>query len=85
MGTFDQALIHKILREIDTYSSQGIVPVHNGHLQHMIEEGEILDYLLYMKREKLISGDLVTKGVNSTPHRLTNIRLTYFGIKTLRS
>jgi hypothetical protein len=84
MGTLDQNLIQTILREIDTSLTQGVLPVHNGHLQHLAEE-DILDYLLHMKREGLISGDLVTKGANSTPHRMTNIRLTYVGIRALRS
>lgn len=85
MSTLDQKLIHTILQEIDSSLSQGVLPVHNGHLKHLLEEGDVLDYLLSMKSDGLISGDLVTKGVNGTPYRMTNIRLTYVGIKALRS
>lgn len=85
MGTLDPNLVQTILREIDASLTQGVLPVHNGHLQHLVEADDILDYLLHMKREGLISGDLVTKGANSTPHRMTNIRLTYVGIRALRS
>jgi hypothetical protein len=85
MSTLDQKLLQTILAEIDGYLSQGILPVHNGHLKDLPGEGDVLDCLLLMKKEGLISGDLVTKGANSTPYRMTNIRLTYLGIKVLRS
>ena len=85
MSTLDQKLIHTILQEIDASLSHGVLPVHNGHLKHLSEEGEILEYLLMMKTQGLISGDLVTKSATRTPHRMTNIRLTYIGIKALRS
>jgi hypothetical protein len=85
MDTLDQKLIHTILKEIDTHLTQGILPVHNGHLEHLSGEGKILEYLLFMKNEGLISGDLVTRGANSMPYRITNIRLTYVGIRALRS
>ena len=85
MTTLDQKLIHTILQEIDSSLSQGVLPVHNGHLKHLLEEGDVLDYLLSMKSDGLISGDLVTRGINGTPYRMTNIRLTYVGIKALRS
>jgi len=45
----------------------------------------MLEYLIFMKSEGLISGDVVTKGVASIPYRMTNIRLTYAGIRALRS
>lgn len=85
MNTLDQELSHTILREIDSRLSQGFLPVHNGHLQEVAQKEETLEYLLLMKKEGLISGDLITKGVNSTPFRMTNIRLTYLGIRVLRS
>lgn len=84
MDTPDQKVIYAILREIDARLNRGVLPVHNDHLKHLSEEGEILDYLLYMKKERLISGDLITKGANNTPYRMTNLRLTYVGVKTLR-
>jgi hypothetical protein len=85
MSTLDQKLIHSILQEIDASLSHGVLPVHNGHLKHLSEEGQILEYLLLMKTQGLISGDLVTKCATSAPYRMTNIRLTYVGIKALRS
>jgi hypothetical protein len=85
MNTLDQKLVHTILKEIDTHLTRGVLPVHNGHLEHLCEEGKILEYLLSMKSGGLISGDLVTRGANSLPYRITNIRLTYAGIRALRS
>ncbi|MEK6288941.1 MAG: hypothetical protein AABO57_24750 [Acidobacteriota bacterium] len=85
MSTLDQKLLQTILVKIDSNLSQGILPVHNGHLKDLSAEADVLEYLLFMKKEGLISGDLVTKGTNSTPFRMTNIRLTYLGIRVLRS
>ncbi len=81
----DQKLIHTILQEIDNQLSQGVLPVHNGHLEHLFPEGGVLEHLLLLKKDGLISGDVVTKGTDHIPYRMTNIRLTYVGIKTLRS
>jgi hypothetical protein len=85
MNTPDQKLLQNILSEIDSHLSRGVLPVHNGHLKDLSDESDVLDYLLLMKKQGLISGDLVTKGANSTPYRMTNIRLTYLGIRVLRS
>ncbi len=84
LRTPDQGLIHAILQEIDSCLSQGVLPVHNDHLKHLSEMGEILDYLLLMREKRLIGGILITKGNDNTPHRMTNIRLTYLGVKALR-
>lgn len=85
MSTLDQKLLQSILVEIDSHLSQGILPVHNGHLKDLSDDADVLDCLMLMKKQGLISGDLVTKGTNSIPYRMTNIRLTYLGIKVLRS
>ena len=85
MSTLDQKLLQTILVKIDSNLSQGILPVHNDHLKDLSGETDVLEYLLLMKKQGLISGDLVTKGTNSTPFRMTNIRLTYLGIRVLRS
>jgi len=85
MSTLDQKLLQSILVEIDSQLSQGILPVHNGHLKDLSDETDVLDCLLLMKKQGLISGDLVTKGADCTPYRMTNIRLTYVGIRVLRS
>jgi hypothetical protein len=84
MRTPDRELIQTILQEINLCRNEGVIPVDNDHLKHLCEEGEILEYLLLIRDEGLIGGDLVTRGVNYTPHRMTNIRLTYLGIKLLR-
>jgi len=85
MSTLDQTVFPSILMEIDSYLSRGILPVHNGSLKDVAEAGDVLEYLLFMKKAGLISGDLVTKGIDSAPFRMTNIRLTYLGIRVLRS
>ena len=85
MSTLDQELLQTILVEIDSHLSRGILPVHNGHLKDLSDEAHVLECLLLMKKQGLISGDLVTKGTNSRPYRMTNIRLTYLGIRVLRS
>lgn len=85
MNKPDQELLQTILQEIAAQLHRGVLPVHNDHLKNLREEGDVLEYLLFLKKEGLISGDVVTKGVNSAPFRMTNIRLTYAGIRVLRS
>lgn len=85
MSKLDAELICTILQEINACLSQGVLPVHNDHLKHLLEEGNILDYLLFMKDKRLISGNLISKGVNNIPYRITNIRLTYLGIRALQT
>lgn len=76
-------LTHPILQEIDALSKKGVLPVSVNHLEHLCRQGDVLGRLIAMKSEGLISGDLITIGINGTPHRLTNIRLTYMGIRAL--
>ena len=83
VNTVDQKLIYAILQEIDTCLNQGVLPLHDDYLKHLSEAGDILEYLLLMKNERLIGGTLVTKGFNNTPHRMTNINLTHLGRKAL--
>ena len=85
MNTLDEKLVRNILLEIHTYLGRGVLPVHNGHLQRLSQDEDMLEYLLMMKKEGLISGDVVRKGAASIPYRMTNIRLTYAGIRVLRS
>ena len=80
----DPETLQTILREIATYLQRGVLPVHNEHLKYLSEEGDVLEYLLFLKKEGLISGDVVSKGANSVPYRMTNIRLTYAGIRMLQ-
>ena len=83
----DQDMIHAVLQEIDSQLKQGILPVNDHHLAHLCEgrEENVLDYLLHMKNEGLISGNIVRKGTEPTPHTMVNIRLTYLGMRTLNS
>lgn len=81
----DQEFTKKTLMEIDSLLKQGVIPISNSHLKHLSSEGGILSYLIELKAEGLISGDLITIGADRVkPHRMTNIRLTYIGIKKLR-
>lgn len=80
----DQELIQTILQEIDTLLKTGVLPVSLDHLKHLSQDTDILECLIAMKKEGLISGDLVTMSASGAPHRMTNIRLTYLGIKSLR-
>lgn len=80
----NQELTNSILREIDALLKNGVLPVNNDHLKHLDQEGKILDDLITMKNEGLISGDLIRISNDGTPHRMTNIRLTYVGIRALR-
>jgi hypothetical protein len=85
MKMLDDELLQTVLQGIVTRLNQGVLPVHNGHLQNLFQEEDVLEYLLVMKKEGLISGDVVTKGADNAPYRMTNIRLTYLGIRELRS
>lgn len=80
----DQALILAILQEIDVQMRDNPLPIGNDHLKHFEQEINVLEYLVAMKREGLIRGDLITNVASGAPHRMTNIRLTYSGIKVLR-
>ena len=42
MSTLDQELLQTILVEIDSHLSQGILPVHNGHLKDLSDEAHVL-------------------------------------------
>jgi hypothetical protein len=85
MGTLSQELVHSILAGIHSQLRKGVLPVHNGHLKDLPSDRDVMDCLLTLRRDGLISGDLVTRGANNTPYRMTNLRLTYLGIKTLKS
>src|SRR5712692_10596736 len=50
MSTLDQKLLQTILVKIDSNLSQGILPVHNGHLKDLSGETDVLEYLLFMKK-----------------------------------
>jgi hypothetical protein len=79
-----QELAHIILQEIDTLLKNGVLPITTDHLKHLSHEGNIVEHLITMKKEGLISGDTITLSAQGTPYRMTNIRLTYAGIRALR-
>ena len=83
MSRLDQELMHTILQKIDTCLHEGILPLHDDYLKHLSDKGEVLEYLLVMRDERLIGGALVTRGINNTPHRMTNISLTHLGRRAL--
>jgi hypothetical protein len=79
-----QETIKDTLQEIDALLKRGVLPVSNGHLNHLSQEGDILAQLLLMKSEGLICGDVITIGADVVrPHRMTNIRLTCLGMRRL--
>lgn len=80
----EDEVTYNILREIDLLLKNGILPVSNDHLKKFSPDRDILERLMRMKTEGLISGDLIRIGSRGEPHRMTNIRLTYMGIGKLR-
>ena len=80
----NQELTRTVLREIDALLKKEVLPVTNDYLEHLSNEVNILEYLLEMKAEGLISVNLITMSQSGSPHRMTNIRLTYAGIRALR-
>ncbi|HKV37996.1 MAG TPA: hypothetical protein VJX67_02195 [Blastocatellia bacterium] len=72
---------HNILREIDALLKTEVLPVSNDRLA---PQTNILESLITLKNQGLISGDIVRIGVSAAPHRMTNIKLTYLGLKALR-
>jgi hypothetical protein len=86
MSQVDEELVHGTLQEINRLLRQGMIPVHNGHLRSLISDVDVLDLLLSMRLRGLISGDLITVGQGEgVPHKLTNIRLTYVGLRQLQT
>jgi hypothetical protein len=81
----ENTLIIDTLLEIDVLLKKGVLPVNNAHLDHLSMEGNILGDLLSMKREGLICGAVIAIGEIARPYRMTNIRLTYLGIRMLQS
>jgi hypothetical protein len=86
MSQVDDKLVDSALLEISRLLKQGVVPVDNEQLQRLTNDVDVLDLLLFMRLGGLISGDLIKVGQGAgLPHKLTNIRLTYVGLRKLQS
>src|SRR5215471_3286264 len=81
----DEQLKREILKEIGRLSKELSLPIHSEHLGHLSDEVDMLQVLLLMKEEGLIGGEIVRIGHDRVAHRMTNIRLTYSGLKILQS
>jgi hypothetical protein len=82
MSNLDDTLVNSALKEIARLLKQGVMPVNNGHLCGLAQEVDVLDLLLLLRSGGLISGNLITVGTDAkTPYKMTNIRLTYVGIR----
>ena len=80
----DRELVYALLREIDSQSKAGVVPVTSDMLEPLGRGANVLEHLVAMREGKVISGDLIKELISGTPRRMTNIRLTYAGLRVLR-
>lgn len=81
----DQKLKRQILQEIGRLTKELSLPINSEHLEHLSEEADMLAVLISMKDEGLVGGEVVRIGHERLAHRMTNIRLTYNGLKILHS
>lgn len=79
----DQELKLAILRQVAEFVDAAIVPVSDDRLKRLSPDGAVLGHLMEMKTQGMIRGDVITAGADSVPHRMTNIRLTYQGLRVL--
>jgi len=79
----DEELKREILKEIGKLSKELSLPIHSEHLAHLSDD--MLQILISLKDEGLIGGEVVRIGHGRAAHRMTNIRLTYNGLKILHS
>jgi len=80
----NRELVYALLREIDSQSKAGVVPVTSDMPEPLGQGADVLEHLVAMREGKVISGDLIKELISGTPRRMTNIRLTYAGLKMLR-
>jgi len=80
----EEQLKREVLKEIGKLSKELALPIHSEHLAHLAE-GDMLPILISMKDEGFIGGEVVRIGYDRAVHRMTNIRLTYKGLKELNS
>jgi hypothetical protein len=81
----DQKLRRQILQEIGRLTKELSLPINSEKLEPLSDEVDMLAVLLSMKEEGLIGGEVVRIGRERAAHRMTNIRLTYNGLKILHS
>jgi hypothetical protein len=81
----DEQLKREILKEIGRLSKELSLPIHSENLNRLSDEVDMLQVLISMKDEGLIGGEVVRIGYDRVAHRMTNIRLTYNGLKVLHS
>jgi hypothetical protein len=81
----EEQLKREVLKEIGKLSKELALPINSEHLAHLSGEVDMLPILISMKDEGLIGGEVVRIGHDRTVHRMSNIRLTYRGLKELHS
>jgi hypothetical protein len=81
----DEQFKRQVLKEIGRLSKELSLPIHSEHLDRLSDEVDVLQVLLVMKADGLIGGEIVRIGHDHVAHRMTNIRLTYNGLKILHS
>ncbi len=81
----DEQLKREVLKEVGRLTKEHSLPIHSEHLDHLSDEVDMLTFLISMKDEGLIGGEVVRIGRERAVHRMTNIRLTYDGLKILHS
>ena len=79
----DQALVYAILQAIDGYSKAGNTPVNSDMLEHLGPMSQVLDYLMRLKKDRVIGGDLISDALTNAPRRMASLKLTYSGLKAL--
>ncbi|HEY6330830.1 MAG TPA: hypothetical protein VI756_15975 [Blastocatellia bacterium] len=78
-------LVHALLNEIDSKSKEGIAPITSDMLEQSGHGAEVLEYLIAMKTGRIISGDIIRERLSGIPRKMTSIRLTYAGLRALRT
>jgi hypothetical protein len=78
-------LVHALLNEIDSKSKEGITPITSDMLDKFGKDFDVLEHLIAMKSGRIISGDIIRERRSGTPRKMTSIRLTYAGLRVLRT
>src|SRR5262249_49815307 len=81
----DEQLKREVLKEIGRLSRELSLPIHSEHLEHLSDEIDMLPFLISMREEGFMGGEVVRMGGERAFKRITNIRLTYDGLKILHA